>query len=158
VNRNHQHPKYYPGYRSYGYPQGGQQQQIYPGLGSGPNPNEYYPETYEAGGMLPTTPGAGAPKKNILSGLNMNEISNLINRMGGIDGIINTMGKVQKLVSSFQQMAPMLKLVAGSFLSKKKDDDYDSLPRRRRRRKRRSSSTRRRNKARISKYQFPRHD
>jgi hypothetical protein len=153
VNRKTQ-MHHYPGVRSYGYPQGGQQQ--YPGLG------ESYPEAYGGYGQegFPAS-GSGAPaKKNLLSGLNLNEINNLINRMGGIDGILNTMGKVQKLVSSVQQMAPMLKLVAGSFLSSKKggddDDEYDSLPRRRRRRKRRRSSTSgRRRKARVSTVKKP---
>lgn len=35
--------------------------------------------------------------------------------MGGIDGIVNSMGKVQKVMSGFQQMAPMVKLFMGSF-------------------------------------------
>jgi hypothetical protein len=151
LNRN-QRMNHYPGVRSYGYPQGGQQQ-AYPGVGE-------YPEAYGAYGQesLPV-PGGAPAKKNLLSGLNLNEINNMINRMGGIDGILNTMGKVQKLVSSVQQMAPMLKLVAGSFLSSKKnndDDEYDSLPRRRRRRKRRrTSSGRRRRKARVASARKP---
>lgn len=39
--------------------------------------------------------------------------------MGGIDGIVSSMGKVQKVVEGFQQMAPMVKLVMGTFGKKK---------------------------------------
>lgn len=46
---------------------------------------------------------------------NMDQIKGLIDRMGGIDGIVNSMGKVQKVMSGFQQMAPMVKLFMGSF-------------------------------------------
>lgn len=42
---------------------------------------------------------------------NMEQIKGLIDRMGGIDGIVSSMGKVQKIMQSFQQLAPMFKLV-----------------------------------------------
>lgn len=45
----------------------------------------------------------------------MEQIKGIIDRMGGIDGIVNSMGKVQKVMSGFQQMAPMVKLFMGSF-------------------------------------------
>uniref|UniRef100_A0A4Y8PZU5 Tyrosine protein kinase n=2 Tax=Paenibacillus athensensis TaxID=1967502 RepID=A0A4Y8PZU5_9BACL len=73
--------------------------------------------------------------------------------MGGIEGIMGTMGKVQKFVTTFQQMAPMFKVMFNSFGGKVKstdDDDFADLPRRRkrrrggRRRKARGSSRRRR--------------
>lgn len=48
-------------------------------------------------------------------GGNMEQIKGIIDRMGGIDGIVNSMGKVQKVMSGFQQMAPMVKLFMGSF-------------------------------------------
>ncbi|MDT9726894.1 hypothetical protein DUZ99_18100 [Xylanibacillus composti] len=73
----------------------------------------------------------------------------MIDRLGGIDGIMNTVTKLNKMMQTFQQMGPMLKLLAGSFLPKAAtndaDDDYDfDRPRRRRRRRRRSSKRRRR--------------
>ncbi len=65
---------------------------------------------------------AGAKAGGLLGGLgnlgnlaNMEQIKGFIDRMGGIDGIVNNMGKVQKMVQGFQQMAPMVKLVMGSF-------------------------------------------
>ncbi|TLS51789.1 hypothetical protein FE782_12810 [Paenibacillus antri] len=68
--------------------------------------------------------------------------------MGGIDGVLNNVTKIQKIMSSVQQMAPMLKLVMGSIgksksASSNDDDTYYELPRRRRRRRRRSGSSRR---------------
>ncbi|WP_342416672.1 tyrosine protein kinase [Paenibacillus sp. FSL R10-2782] len=45
---------------------------------------------------------------------NLNEIKGFIDRMGGIDGIVATLGKVQKVMSSVQQFAPMAKLIMGS--------------------------------------------
>ncbi|TBL68198.1 hypothetical protein EYB31_38615 [Paenibacillus thalictri] len=66
--------------------------------------------------------------------------------MGGIDGIMNTMTKVQKIVTNVQQMAPMVKLLMGSFGKSKTTGASDSRPYRNRRRngkRRRSSGTRR---------------
>ena len=57
--------------------------------------------------------GAAGGLSNPLSGLNIKQISGFVERMGGIDGIIGTMGKVQKFMSTFQQMAPMVKTIMG---------------------------------------------
>lgn len=46
---------------------------------------------------------------------NMTEIKGFVDRMGGIDGILSTVTKVQKVVSSVTQMAPMVKVLFGSF-------------------------------------------
>jgi hypothetical protein len=57
--------------------------------------------------------------------------------MGGIEGVVSTMGKVQKLMSSVQQMQPMIKLLMSSFSkagTNSKNDDF--VPRRRRKRPR----------------------
>lgn len=128
--------------RGIGYPQGGIPQG-YPGLSEAP-PSGYMQPAPFGGGSV-SAPDGGA-KKGLLGGLNMNELSNLINRMGGIDGIVATMGKVQKLVSGFQQMAPMIKLLASTLLPGAKtadNDDEDGVPRRRRRRARRGAAARR---------------
>ncbi|MBA2943599.1 aminotransferase [Paenibacillus sp. CGMCC 1.16610] len=92
--------------------------------------------------------GGGAAtggSSNPLSGLNMKQISGFVERMGGIDGILGTMGKVQKFMSSFQQMAPMVKTIFGA-LGKGKVASGDSVevfrPKRKRRKK--SGSARRR--------------
>ncbi|MEC0269738.1 aminotransferase [Paenibacillus anseongense] len=85
--------------------------------------------------------GGGAAtggSSNPLSGLNMKQISGFVERMGGIDGILGTMGKVQKFMSSFQQMAPMVKTIFGA-LGKGKVASGDSVevfrPKRKRRKK-----------------------
>lgn len=120
---------------------GGQQGGSYPGLdpaGGSPNwPVPYTPQTPGAGG------GGGGTGGFNLSNLNLNQVKGFIDKMGGIDGIVSTMTRVQKMVSSFQQMAPMLKLLMGSFGGAKASskavggDDLDGLayPRRRRRKK-----------------------
>nr|WP_246628024.1 hypothetical protein [Paenibacillus oenotherae] len=76
-------------------------------------------------------------------GNSLNDIKGFVDRIGGIDGIVNTMTKVQKVVNSVSQMAPLIKVLAGSF-GKKGDsaaiaeDDTDGLaapPRRKKRRR-----------------------
>lgn len=66
----------------------------------------------------PAAWGAGANTgagSGLLGSFNLNQVKGFVDKMGGIDGIVNTMTRVQKMVSSFQQMAPMLKLLMGSF-------------------------------------------
>lgn len=84
-------------------------------------------------------PPAGKAK----SSFSMNDIKGFIDRMGGIDGIVTTMGKVQKVMQSVSQMAPMMKLMADTLLpgKKKNDDEEEDLPIKRRRRKRRKSTS-----------------
>ncbi|TXK83589.1 aminotransferase [Paenibacillus sp. N3.4] len=95
------------------------------------------------GGGGGTTSGSSS---NPLSGLSLKQISGFVDRMGGIDGIIGSMGKVQKFMTSFQQMAPMMKTLIGSF-GKGKVNSSDGLRRNRKRRKK--SSSRRNGKASI---------
>lgn len=66
----------------------------------------------------PVNQGASQSGKASGGGFNMDQIKSFVDRMGGIDGIVGTVGKVQKIVSSFQQVAPMLKLLFNSFGSK----------------------------------------
>ncbi|MEW9701930.1 aminotransferase [Paenibacillus sp. SI8] len=100
------------------------------------------------GGLLGGGGGAGGGS-NALSGLNMKQISGFVERMGGIDGIIGTMGKVQKFMSSFQQMAPMVKVLLGSFgKGKVKSSDIEAvLPSKRKRRKKSATSRRKTGKS-----------
>ena len=100
-------------------------------------------------------PAPGAPKAPGLPSLA--DLKLIVDRMGGIDGILNTVQKIQKIVGTVQQFAPMLKLLAGSLGPKKASAaaasaDRESRPRRRRRRGRgrrgggkRRSGARRRN-------------
>ncbi|MCR8644554.1 hypothetical protein NV379_18020 [Paenibacillus sp. N1-5-1-14] len=87
--------------------------------------------------------GGGAAAASKASNLlNLGQIKGFIDRMGGVEGIVGTMNKVQGFMSSFQQMAPMIKMVLGTFSKKKGKDDLDDPPRTRRRRpKRRTTSS-----------------
>ncbi|KRE50676.1 hypothetical protein [Paenibacillus sp. Soil724D2] len=85
---------------------------------------------------------AGGASSNPLSGLNLKQISGFVERMGGIDGIIGTMGKVQKFMSTFQQMAPMVKTILGSIGKGKVNSsaDLEEILRPKRKRRKKSSS------------------
>jgi hypothetical protein len=80
------------------------------------------------------------------TGFSLQEIKNVIDRMGGIDGVLNMLQKASKVMQTVQQMAPMLKLLVGSFGKKASTavNDEGDAPRVRRRRKRRRKGRRRR--------------
>ncbi|UVI30932.1 hypothetical protein [Paenibacillus spongiae] len=84
--------------------------------------------------------GGGFSLANL--GGSLKDLQGIVDRMGGLDGILTTMTKVQKVVGSVQQMAPLIKLLAGSLKkgsAATASDDGDaglSLPKRRRRRRR----------------------
>jgi hypothetical protein len=112
--------------------------------------------TKASGGLAGLLSGLGGGGGGGIAG-NMEQIKGLIDRMGGIDGIVNSMGKVQKVMSGFQQMAPMVKLFMGSFgkgkgaagaLAAEEDAALFSPSRRKKRRstsqRRKSSTTTRR--------------
>lgn len=74
---------------------------------------------------------------------NLSEIKGYIDRMGGIDGILSTVTKVQKVMSSVSQMAPLVKVLMGSFGKKSaaaSGDDSGSGEWRPKRRKRTKTS------------------
>ncbi|OMF07313.1 hypothetical protein BK127_29960 [Paenibacillus sp. FSL H7-0331] len=125
----------------------------YPGIGTNsytPQP-QYTPQVVQAAPTPPASGGGGALSKltsffggggsgaatGASSTINIAQMKQVFDRLGGIDGIMDTMGKVQKMVQSVQQMAPLVKVLMGSFGKKKKDGDSDA-PLRRRRRKRTS--------------------
>jgi hypothetical protein len=118
----------------------------YPGLGGGGEGYSEFPQAgglpvpYEGGGLV----GAGTPAStNPLSGINFQQIKTFVDRMGGVDGVIGAMTKAQKFFGTFQQMAPMFKVLFNSFGSKVKstDRDFRGPQSRRRRRRRKSGST-----------------
>jgi hypothetical protein len=74
------------------------------------------PTPYNQQSMLGTGSGVGGASSGSGSGFNFNQVKTFVDRMGGIDGIMGTMGKMQKIFQSVQQMAPMMKLLMGSFL------------------------------------------
>ncbi|OKP97009.1 hypothetical protein [Paenibacillus sp. P46E] len=108
----------YPGISSYGQPPFYGESGMLPAVGT-----EAAAETALA---VPVTEAAAAKPGGLLGGLgnlgnlaNMEQIKGIVDRLGGVDGIVNSMGKVQKVMQGFQQMAPMMKLVMGSFGKKK---------------------------------------
>ncbi|MEC0232792.1 tyrosine protein kinase [Paenibacillus kribbensis] len=81
------------------------------------------------------TPDPAPAKGGLLGSLgslgnikNLNEIKGFIDRMGGIDGIVATLGKVQKVMSSVQQFAPMAKLIMGALPVFGKSGSKNSAP------------------------------
>lgn len=128
----------------------------YPGIGSS---NSYAPP-YVANYATPAIQAAPASSSGPLgklasffgggasdsgsggSSLNIAQIKQVIDRLGGVDGIMETMGKVQKMVQSVQQMAPLVKVLMGSFGKKKKkgSNDSDGLAPLRRKRRRSTSA------------------
>lgn len=91
--------------------------------------------------VLPVQAATGTAKAGGFSLANIGEIKNVIDRMGGIEGVLATVGKVQKFMTTMQQFAPLIKI----FMKKKKSssDDTDYRPRRRRRRRSNRRSRRR---------------
>lgn len=87
----------------------------YPGIGNpyaGISPNLPAVANPQVPGVLPS---AGAAAGGAAGGFNFGQIKGIVDRMGGIDGIIGTMTRVQRMVQSFQQVAPMFKLLMSSF-------------------------------------------
>ncbi|GGH10041.1 hypothetical protein [Paenibacillus segetis] len=135
--------------------------QYYPGI----NPYETeLPLTAESSAIMPysapssgvndsfTSAASGAAKAGGgFSIPNLGDIKGIVDRFGGIEGILATMGKVQKMMQTFQQFAPMAKLVAGLLpggkgaASKGRSGGLDEFKPRRRRKKgtKRSNSQRR---------------
>ncbi|MFC0213348.1 aminotransferase [Paenibacillus chartarius] len=115
---------------------------IYPGLGGNPYGFQQPPS-------LPVAPsgnggaGGGQAGGGLLGNFNIAQLKTMLDRMGGIDGVLSTMTKVQKVVSTFQQMAPMMKLMLGAFGGKAstKNAGFDIPPPvyRKRRKKRRGA-------------------
>jgi hypothetical protein len=100
-------------------------------------------EIVEPGGVK-----AEKKEKGLLGGFSLDklgELKGVVDRLGGIDGILNSVTKMQKVVANLQQMAPLIKVLAGSFKkeaggSKKShgdEDDEDIIVRPKRRRRRR---------------------
>ncbi|MBH5319021.1 hypothetical protein I6N90_14540 [Paenibacillus sp. GSMTC-2017] len=94
-----------------------------------------------------------APKKgfslaNLVSHANITEIKGFVDRMGGLDGILSTVTKVQKVVSSVTQIAPLVKVFMGSFgkkSSSSEESKNDWKPKRRKKRKPSAGNSRPRN-------------
>jgi len=79
--------------------------QMYPGLGDPFSPPSLFNNSTGF-------PSQGSSKfADLMS--NLSEWKQMLDRMGGIDGVLNTVGKIQKIFSTVQQMAPLLRLLIG---------------------------------------------
>lgn len=144
MNRNY--PSYYPPAPQRNTPAAAAQGSIFPGLGEGfpynqlpsqslfaPPPSLMPPGPAPSIGPLATLEGAALPaaaaaveetsKKGSLFSLDkLTELKGFVDRIGGLDGILGTMTKAQKIIGSVQQMAPLVKVMMGTFGSKKGSD------------------------------------
>jgi hypothetical protein len=120
-----------------------QQPGPYPGLSDGggyysPAPFTPPPDSDGIMGKLSSLFSGGGGSSAGGSSFNIAQIKQVVDRLGGIEGIMETMGKVQKMVQSFQQVAPLVKVLMGSFIKgkkKRRSDDFDGPLRRKRRKK-----------------------
>lgn len=128
----------FPGLRGWSPgPNGGTPQGTYPGVG---DPFPGAASVYSPVQVLPPAPAqpaAAAPAKGggLSSMLNLNEIKGLVERMGGLDGILTNVGKLQKIMATMQQMAPIIRLLTGKGKTAASDESEGAIrPRKRRRR------------------------
>jgi hypothetical protein len=102
-----------------------------PYYGSGFQGQQPYPGVSGFNGFGPSAPSTSlvTPSASIGSAFNINQIKGIIDRMGGIDGVMGHVGRIQKFIQSMQQMAPMIKVLLGSFgkASTKAKFDGDGL-------------------------------
>lgn len=112
------------------------------------NPGQYGQWPEQGGYPVPYQAPAGSGGSSGGSKFNLNEIKTFIDRMGGIDGIVTSLNKVNGIIQNVQKMAPMIKLLAGSFIkSKAVTNDLDLDTPQRKRKKRRTSTRKRRGSA-----------
>ncbi|MCP3774636.1 hypothetical protein NLX71_15190 [Paenibacillus sp. MZ04-78.2] len=71
----------------------------------------------EGGGLLSSMFGGGGGATGTAGGggFNVEQIKAVIDKLGGVEGIVETFNKMQKMVQSVQQFAPMIKLLFNSF-------------------------------------------
>lgn len=122
--------------------EGGQYPVQYPGMeinGYAQSPVPANPSG-GGGGLTSLLGGGGAGGGS--STFNIGQIKQIIDRLGGIEGIMDTVTKVQRMVQSVQQAAPLVKALMGTLLKKKDGDSLEVSPRRRKRRKRRTGTAR----------------
>ncbi|TVY08666.1 hypothetical protein [Paenibacillus cremeus] len=140
-SRNFMHSSGFPGGNSYGN---------YPGLMDSQLPSvqtNNFLQPQQAGGGNPLASLFGGGGNGGGGGFSIDKIKNVIDRLGGVEGIVDTFQKMQRMVQGIQQVAPMLKLLAGSFGKGKAAlaaGAVDEAGGRKKRRKRRSPAGRRR--------------
>lgn len=107
----------------------------------------------EGGGLFSSLFGGGGSATDTAGGggFNVEQIKGVIDKLGGVEGIVETFSKMQKMVQSVQQFAPMLKVLFNSFGKKNdkaaaKSGGNRSSSGRRRRRRRGTTQGRRRSR------------
>jgi hypothetical protein len=110
---------------------------------SGGFPQSGTPEgQWTPGANLPVPSQPAADPSSFLGKLPIKDIKNIVDRMGGIEGIMGMANKVNSMFKTFQQMAPMFKLLMGSFgKAKTANSRRSSYKRKRKPRSRRRSSS-----------------
>lgn len=118
-------PHYYSPNRRSITPSSSSYTNYYPGVNPYDTP---LPHKAEASALVPYSPqpvasessslpaaaeGGAAKQAGGFSLPNLGDLKGIVDRLGGIEGILATMGKVQKVMQTFQQFAPMAKLVTG---------------------------------------------
>lgn len=116
-----------------------------------PSQNVHISQTQASSSLLPAVvppspPVEVQPKKgfslgNLASLANLNEIKGFVDRMGGLDGILTTITKVQKVVGSITQMAPLAKVLFGKKSDSKESSSGGSFSSERRPTRRKSRRT-----------------
>ncbi|MBU7315396.1 hypothetical protein [Paenibacillus oleatilyticus] len=106
----------------------------------------------EGGGLLSSLFGGGGGGATDTAGggggFNVEQIKAVIDKLGGVEGIVETFNKMQKMVQSVQQFAPMLKVLFGSFGKKDAAASKSGGNRSGRRRRRRRGAAQNRRRAR----------
>lgn len=118
----------------------------FPGIGQPPfagPPAEVGTTTVLPAPAQPSSTGLPFKLPFNISAQNLNDLKAMVDRMGGIDGILATAGKVQKFMSTVQQMAPFIKLFMKKGSSSTSEGVSTPRPRRRRTTKRKPATSRR---------------
>ncbi|WP_238357928.1 aminotransferase [Cohnella zeiphila] len=102
------------------------------GLG-GPSQPIFSPVQVMPPAQQVAAPAAGGGGKGLAGMLNPEQIKGFIDRMGGIEGLVSNIGKFQKIMSTVQQVAPLLKLFTGKGKGGSTGDTSSGSYRRRRR-------------------------
>ncbi|PUA34798.1 hypothetical protein C8Z91_33535 [Paenibacillus elgii] len=119
----------------------------------GGNPMALQPAAaQEGGGLLSSLFGGGGGAATGTAGggggFNVEQIKGIVDKLGGVEGIVETISKMQKMVQSVQQFAPMLKVLFGSFGKKDAAASKSGGSRSGRRRRRRRGTAQNRRRAR----------
>jgi len=78
----------------------------------------------ESDNHLPTSSSSGSLP--FLGGLKQLNWKNMLEQMGGIDGLINRMNQMHKLLESVQKLSPVLKMLSSNLGRKGSSDSNDS--------------------------------